>query len=168
MEIKPEDRPSVTALVKPAEVDGRVIVRRLVLAGEPVNSAAVSRFPVGWVEGVLNMPWLRSSVIAEDASDDVLTPALEAALVSPGTGGIGELVDFSQEQSRPKLGRPNGRDPDSFYRLVATVHAEAVSHGLPPAPTLASEAQVPVRTVHGWIREARRRGFLPPTRRGTS
>ncbi len=34
------------------------------------------------------------------------------------------------------------------------------------AVVLAKEADVPVGTVHRWILEARRRGFLPPARQG--
>lgn len=74
----------------------------------------------------------------------------------------------ASDGDRPKLSRPDGRNPDRFYWLVARAHGEAVLAGRRPAPSMAAEAGVPVRTATSWIREARRRGKLPPGHRGKS
>lgn len=58
------------------------------------------------------------------------------------------------------------RYPDEFYRRVATLYYALVANGKRPAPAIAQANEVPVRTVHGWFGEARRRGFLAPGRRG--
>src|SRR5690606_11112764 len=59
------------------------------------------------------------------------------------------------------LGRPNGSDPDEFYRQVAEAYGIAAAESQRPAMLLASEAGVPVTTIHRWVREARLRGLLP-------
>lgn len=66
----------------------------------------------------------------------------------------------------PKLSRPDGSNPEAFYKLVAQAYNAAVARTDKPAKMLAEQADVPVPTVHRWIAEARRRGLLPPARRG--
>ena len=66
------------------------------------------------------------------------------------------------------LRRPDGTDPDGYYRTVAAAYTAAVRRGDAPAPALATEAGVPLATARGWIQEARRRGSLPPGRRGVT
>lgn len=70
------------------------------------------------------------------------------------------------EHRRPALTRPDKSGDDVFYKQVAEAYAEVMARTRAVAPTLAEEANVPVRTVHRWVAEARRRGFLPPTSRG--
>jgi hypothetical protein len=52
--------------------------------------------------------------------------------------------------------------PDSFYAEVAELYGRAVLASDRPANEIAEANEVPVTTVHGWIKEARRRGHLPP------
>lgn len=49
---------------------------------------------------------------------------------------------------------------------LSRAYGEYVAESNAPAKEIAGEAGVPVTTVHRWIREARRRGFLPPARKG--
>jgi hypothetical protein len=72
---------------------------------------------------------------------------------------------YRPEPHKP-LSRPNGSDPDAFYREVAEAYRDVVQDHRNVAVVLAEEANVPVGTVHRWIMEARRRGFLPPARKG--
>lgn len=66
-----------------------------------------------------------------------------------------------------KLRIPTDRKrPDSFYRQVAERFQWLAERGSQPAKELAAANDVPVTTVHRWIKEARRRGILPPVRRG--
>lgn len=74
------------------------------------------------------------------------------------------------ERPREPLGRP-GPDPerlDDFYLRVAEAYSSAAETSGRPAAVLAEENDVPVGTVHRWVREARRRGHLGPGRRGVA
>jgi hypothetical protein len=78
---------------------------------------------------------------------------------------INEAYRKAQEPRTP-LSRPDGSDPDGFYRQVAEAYRDVVQTTPKVAKALAKEANVPVGTVHRWVLEARRRGFLPPARQG--
>ncbi|MEV0616218.1 hypothetical protein AB0I81_23085 [Nonomuraea sp. NPDC050404] len=67
---------------------------------------------------------------------------------------------------RQPLRRPGGTDPDTFYAEVADAYRAAAAITQAPATLLAREASVPVSAVYRWVREARRRGFLPVGRKG--
>ena len=61
---------------------------------------------------------------------------------------------------------PEGnRKPDEFYRQVAAVYGSLSGASGSPAVKIAERKGLPVSTVHRWVKEARRRGFLPPGRR---
>lgn len=65
----------------------------------------------------------------------------------------------------PKLAR-GGYAPEEFAELVAR-HYKAWAAIVPhPVAAMAADAGVKPPTVHGWVREARLRGFLPPASRG--
>lgn len=64
---------------------------------------------------------------------------------------------------QPPKSRPY---PDAFYESVAGVYRELLGDGLKPAPAIAEMADVPVTTVHRWVKESRARGFLPAGRKG--
>jgi hypothetical protein len=66
----------------------------------------------------------------------------------------------------PPLERPDRLD-DIFLRHVADAYADAIRHGArSPAAALATQAVVPVRTVHRWIYLARKAGHLSPGSQG--
>jgi hypothetical protein len=67
-------------------------------------------------------------------------------------------------EALPPLRR--GDDPVEFSKLVAE-HYKAWARAVPnPVAKMADRAGVKLPTVHGWIREARLRGLLPPAKRG--
>lgn len=74
----------------------------------------------------------------------------------------------STDGQRPRLTRPDGSAPDDFYRLVARAYGTYAAESRAPGKAMAHEAGVPTTTAHRWIREARRRGHLPPGRRGVA
>jgi hypothetical protein len=78
---------------------------------------------------------------------------------------INEAYRKAREPRTP-LSRPDGSDPDAFYRQVAEAYRDVVQATPKVAKALAKEADVPVGTVHRWVLESRRRGFLPPARQG--
>ncbi len=61
---------------------------------------------------------------------------------------------------------PGRRRPDVFYERVARAYSWLAEQGNRPAAVLAEVNEVPVSTVHRWVKEARRRGLLGPGRRG--
>jgi hypothetical protein len=61
---------------------------------------------------------------------------------------------------RRALGRPDGKDPDRFYRRFAEAYRSAATESNKPAVVIAEENGVPVETVRRWTKEARRRGHL--------
>lgn len=54
------------------------------------------------------------------------------------------------------------RRPDEFYYKVADAYLWLAARSQSPARDLASKNNVPVTTVHRWVKEARARGLLPP------
>lgn len=83
---------------------------------------------------------------------------------------LGELRSRAKSRLRPAkrkvIGRPDGSDPDGFYRRFAEAYRSAATESSKPAVILALENEVPVGTVHRWSKEARRRGHLAPGTRG--
>ena len=68
---------------------------------------------------------------------------------------------------RYRLERPASRRlGDDFYRQVAEAYTDAIAFGLNPRKTLATDSDTPADTVARWIRQSRRRGFLPPAEPG--
>jgi hypothetical protein len=56
--------------------------------------------------------------------------------------------------------------PEGFYAEVAHDYRHLAQESSRPAAELAEARGVPVTTAHRWIKEARRRGLLPPGRPG--
>jgi hypothetical protein len=60
--------------------------------------------------------------------------------------------------------------PERFYQLVAAAYLRHVTWGTAmrstPSLFIAQETGAPLPTVQGWVHRARRRGYLPPARRG--
>lgn len=90
------------------------------------------------------------------------SPVALAAVGAPGQAGSSML--------RPKMKiriPPAGQRGDGFYRSVAELYRWCAGNGVPnPAERIATANDVPATRVHGWIRDARRRGMLPPARKG--
>ena len=67
----------------------------------------------------------------------------------------------------PALKRPTGRRlDDAGYGTVAEFYREASARGLKPRAAIAEAAGASPDVAGRWIYEARKRGFLPPTRPG--
>jgi hypothetical protein len=144
--------------------DGRLGLTGLRIVGEP-TSGLLRAIPLGRIEATANA---QLSVI-----DDAVTaaprhrrsarhPAQDPAS-SPGGDDGWEQPDVPPEaaRSRPARGRP-----DRFYLDIARAYGELAGTSRRPAAELADRHDVPVTTVHRWIKEARRRGHLSPGRPG--
>lgn len=98
-------------------------------------------------------------------ADEITSTTLRSAPVSRLEAMVNTPAGLAGSPRKPPR-RPDGTNPEAFYRQVAQAYSEAVVTTSKPAKVLADEAGVPVGTVHRWIREARRRGCLPPARQG--
>lgn len=173
------DRP---AFVRFVDDGGRLVSDQVVLAGG-VDTDALRRLQLGrieaWANGAGAKP-LRAGM-GRTAPD----PAAELGEVVPRRRRGRRVVTVAVPvldvpDGGPGAGRGHG---DDFYRQVADVYRHAAAEGRPPVLEIASAAAggvvvakgddptaalPPPSTVHRWIREARRRGFLPPGRVGKS
>lgn len=154
---------------------------RLIIDGE-LDSQMLRKIPMARIEAMATMkateeflladipPSVRPSLLQQPvlldnefgAIDDVLDVHLSRTKELVGSQPSGGATGHRRET----LSRPDGTDPEGFSRRVAEAYAEAASATRAPATVLAEEADVPVTTVHRWIREARQRGLLPPARKG--
>jgi hypothetical protein len=89
----------------------------------------------------------------------------------PRRTNAGNVTNVPSEPPDPRLSaRPAGSRAkpydDAFYREVADKYTAIASQAPNPAARISDANGVPVTTVHRWVREARRRGFLPPAAPG--
>ena len=148
-----------------AEKEGaRGEIAQLAVSGRNLTTDKLRSIPLAHIETVAN-------------TDPKFRPHLAGAPQNP----MGEMFDVLRRESnrhfltkahrrasepRTPLSRPDGKDPDGFYRQVADAYRDVALTTPKVAKVLAKEADVPVGTVHRWVLEARRRGFLPPARQG--
>lgn len=70
---------------------------------------------------------------------------------------------------RRKLDVPTTyRKPHSFYQQVAALYMEIASSHSNPAAIIAEANNLPRTTIHRWVKEARKRHFLPPGKPGAA
>jgi hypothetical protein len=139
--------------------------------GRGVSMPLVRVLPLSRIEAGLNDP-----SVAEELSELVPQYGALGGLL-PRAGWIEEhdlalaSVERPLRQKRRRRRRPpsttvpyeTAKKPDVFYREIAQLFSEATARGVRgPASEIAQETGVPVTTVHRWVKEARRRGFLSP------
>jgi hypothetical protein len=146
----------VTGYVDLAPAPGQDFVplpdRRLVIVGvkleakpeAPIDTDVWRRVPLGYLTQLANVPQNRK-VIAN-------------------TGHVKVEVGRARQASYRLKPPAERRYPDRFYGKVAAAYERAVTERQAPAQTIADVNEVPVTTVHRWIRETRRRGLLQPAR----
>jgi hypothetical protein len=103
-------------------------------------------------------------------TSDLLPSGSDLALAGPSVGAFDNAGAARRFTRRGTIGRDGGSGrrgrPDAFYRDVADTYLDLAQASPRPASDLAETNGVPVTTAHRWIKEARRRGFLPPGRPG--
>ncbi|MFI5915642.1 hypothetical protein [Dactylosporangium sp. NPDC051541] len=164
-----QDEPPLagTVLVRVAVgAGGRLVLTGLRIDGTP-SAELLRAIPVGRIEAAAN-----AQLAADDfaGSTAPVVSLREAPAGPPVAADIGwEMVEpaFAFVRAAPEGVRLRGR-PDVFYRQVADVYLEYAQASPRPACDLADQHGVPVSTAHRWVKEARRRGFLPPGRPGKS
>jgi hypothetical protein len=128
---------------------GRMEPVELRLEGErPIDSTMLRQLPLTRLENHAN--W-RPHEVRNPTSDP---QPLAGAPLAPYRRGP-ELLKI-----------PPGAKPDWFYERLAVAYSNLALRSNRPAVLLAERNEVPVTTVHRWVKEARRRGFLPPGQKG--
>ncbi|MBV9040308.1 MAG: hypothetical protein JOZ68_04865 [Acidimicrobiia bacterium] len=133
----PEDA-QVLVNVEPAE-DGRYRVVGLQVTGNGVSAEHLRAIPVGRIEAAANAFHHTNAAPARKPKARVA----EALRLGDGRGY-----------------------PDEFYGAVAAIYHNLVGHSSRPIAELAEANEVPNTTAQRWVREARKRGKLPPGRPG--
>lgn len=185
-----EARPPVFVRVR--DQDGRLVVVELyVERDEGIDGELLRWLPLGRIEAWVNSPDTadrvrrRLNLPGPDLSraaghygtsfgtaDHWVAQMLHAQVKDSG-------VDQAPRAKAPH--RPRQEEPidlhlevpgdrrgygDDFYRRVAAVYGAASQRSRGPAQMIADANGVPVSTVHRWVKEARRRGFLGAGRAG--
>jgi hypothetical protein len=140
----------------PSVYDGR----HCDMCGGPVKGGAW-RLAEGRIEATQN--WVAESFHAQRADEMFQMPARIRQVPMPNEP---KPPDEASEEF-PALEPPAGRRmTDDFLREVARAYRLAARKGVPPAPSIAENAGVTDRAVHKWIYTARKRGIMPPGKRG--
>jgi hypothetical protein len=141
---------------------GRWVVTDVYLHGKELTAESMRRgISVPRIEAYLNRPGGADPGSADDDGLEVAEMRRRAHLLAEK-----RREERAAGVSRGALVRPDRTDPESFYALVASAYGQYAAESKAPAKAIADEAGVPVSTAHRWVREARRRGFLPPGQKG--
>jgi hypothetical protein len=151
---------------------GRLVLAGLRIDGTP-SAELLRAIPVGRIEAAANA---QLAVVDDEV---VAAVAHRRHGTQPPAADTGwETTDPARAVRRPRPRSrgtvsaaprvvPAGRGrPDRFYRDIADAYLDLAQRSTRPASELAEAHGVPVTTAHRWVKEARRRGFLPPGRPG--
>ncbi|GAA4664048.1 helix-turn-helix domain-containing protein [Amycolatopsis dongchuanensis] len=143
------------------DASGRWVVTGLYVHGPALTGETLRALRLARWEAHQNKP---GAIDPGDADDDDLTLGQLRNRSADVAELMRERADHVKPTMRGGLGRPDGTD--AFYEEVARAYKQYAEESRAPAAAIARETGVPVRTVHRWISEARRRGHLPAGRRG--
>jgi len=138
-----------------------------ILRPEGISTATLRDIPLGQIEAMANSPGLAPLV-----RESLKAPRPEEVTSDEQFWGDRAAAGPVPFELSPEVRRVFGilpipetrRYPDEFYREVARTYAVLAAGGRDPAQQLSRKNNVPPATVHRWLREARRRGFLAPGR----
>jgi hypothetical protein len=161
----------IDVAVHTVDHDGRQIIDEMVIAGDGIGTADLRSIPVGRYEASANATGGVSAVIQEylDEHPEMVpsSPVLTLEDIRNTFAARRAATPTVAGAGREPVRRPSTSPyPDSFYAAVAKAYREFMASDRAPAARLAEEAEVPVRTVHTWVQEARRRGHLPKGQQG--
>jgi hypothetical protein len=142
---------------------GRLDPVELRVDGPLLDSNTLRRLPLAFMETFANTVW-RTDL--QDMLDVAPEGDLHDRNYMPPQFSEPGSIRRSIVRKTARLKIPVGAKPDSFYQQVAKTYSRLARGSNRPAAELAEVNDVPVTTAHRWVKEARRRGFLPPGRKG--
>jgi hypothetical protein len=155
--------------------DGRLVVAEMYVAAEDgVTSERLRALPVARAEAAANRE-VREEVLHESSTTPIQTvevPIWALRDAEPDGGWVAFEEASGARAAAPRLKlRPSAgsrKRSDAFYQSVADAYTWLAAQTKAPAARLAELNEVPVTTVHQWVKEARRRELLGPGQRGRS
>jgi hypothetical protein len=142
---------------------GRLVISELHLVRDRVDSATLRELPLGRIEALANSPAIAEDIRAK--LHQAPRPGIEP--LSPETRARWESRRIiSPTPHLLHLAVPKGTKPDKFYKEAAELYVQLAKDSRRPAADLAERSGVSVASMHRWIAEARRRGYLPPAEPG--
>lgn len=164
-----------------ADRGGRLVMTEVHL-GNPdgVDVEQMREAPVSRIEAALNAPELADQVRSKIAAGEkrgateadhamkAAAPLTDRSLpqITPHDLDVPEALSAHMDRRAYRIkGAAKRPKPDGFYERVAEVYGQAAAATRSPAQELARANGVPATTVHGWVKEARRRGLLAPGER---
>lgn len=102
--------------------------------------------------------WVRRMFLAQVEGSDEPRPEPKPTPAKPEPIRESNGLELVRPESKPY--------PEAFWRDVAETYFRASTFSERPAAEIAEASGLPVRTVHRWVAEARKRGHLAPTRPG--
>ncbi|SRR6266540_663714 len=142
---------------------GRWRADGLWVAAPALDSDMLRRLSIPAYEAAANTP---AAVARLEQSAQDLDERFERTRKRTRTWLDGQMLKASGRRPSARLKVPPGAKPDSFYAKVAAVYRQLAASSNRPAVELAEANDVPVTTAHRWVKEARRRGHLPPGQKG--
>lgn len=148
--------------------DGRIEIKEVYVVRERGVSARFMRdLPLGRLETMVNS----SAVKGKQFRELIEATWTEGDVVEEAAWAVAETLPDPDDplhelEFDPTVpGADVRRKSDDFYAAVAEKYSGIAARGEPaPAKALARANDVPVSTVNWWIKQARRRGLLPPGR----
>jgi hypothetical protein len=131
----------------------RWIVDAVQFANFRVTARDLRDLPLGKIEAWINQ-------LAQQGLVDVINAKLSDTVAFGITGGTATWVP------KPPSAPAEGAKGDEFYQRIGEIYAKAALVSPRPAADLAEAWDVPLSSVHRWVRVARRRGHLPPAEKG--
>lgn len=144
---------------------GRWVVTGILIEGGRITSDTLRQIQPARIEAAISAAGIRLEAV-EDLDDALTLGDLRDAHLRHLVGGVNVTAPAAEHPEQESLGRPDGTD--AWYQRFAERYRAAVAVTRSPAVLLATEAGAPVSAVHRWVAEARRRGHLPPGRRGSA
>ena len=136
---------------------------------EAIDSETVRRLPIARIEATVNSQPIREEVMKRlDEPVELRFEDGRLVFQMPPEEAEKRLARARRKRSAKLpadlLSKP--RRPDRFYQLVGEAYEQLAAETNRPAAELAEANGVPLTTAHRWVKEARRRGFLPPGQKG--
>lgn len=162
------DTPPLHLLIHAHIEDDINRITHVLVTGQALNATQLISIPLGRIAKIIALapPTAEPAAPSTPAEHDELADAL-ATIAALTPRPLPDTEAWTVRTDRPRLTRPRvgpGYDPDAYYRHVAAAYIDLLQQSNRAANAMALEAGVPLSTVRGWIREARRRGHLGHTR----